>query len=94
LRQYAARYPDARASLQTWEARTLAATWRSTADVRNTFPDADPVKVASGKIVHAFNIQHNEHRLVAAIHFNTGMVWVLRIMTHREYSRNAWKDQL
>ena len=94
LRQYAARYPGARASLETWEKRTLAATWRCTADVRKTFPDVDPVKVASGKIVHVFNIQRNEHRLVVALHFNTGMVWVLRIMTHREYGRNVWKDQL
>lgn len=94
LREYAAKYPRARASLATWEHRTLGAVWTSTADVRRTFPDVDPVKVASGNTVHVFNIQRNEHRLVAAIHFNTGLVYVLRVMTHRDYSRDAWKDQL
>jgi mRNA interferase HigB len=41
-----------------------------------------------------FNIEHNRHRLIAAIHFNTQTVYVLRIMTHQEYSRNRWKEEL
>jgi mRNA-degrading endonuclease HigB of HigAB toxin-antitoxin module len=32
--------------------------------------------------------------LIAAIHFNMQTVYVLRIMTHREYDRGRWKEEL
>jgi mRNA interferase HigB len=44
--------------------------------------------------VYVFNIERNRHRLIAAIHFNTETVYVLRIMTHKEYDRDRWKDEL
>ena len=94
LREYAKRHPQARPSLEHWQRVTLAADWRNPADLKATFNDVDPVTVSSGNTVYVFNIQRNEHRLIAAIHFNTGMVYVLRIMTHREYDRGQWKDEL
>lgn len=94
LHNYAQAYPQAKSSLTTWQMRGTEARWITPADVRQTFNDADPVTVSSGNTVYVFNIQRNEHRLIAAIHFNTGMVFVLRIMTHREYDRGRWKDEL
>lgn len=94
LRAYAEQYPSASASLEHWEKITLAADWTHPADVKNTFRDADPVQVASGNTVYVFNIERNRHRLVAAIHFNTEIVYVLRIMTHQAYDRNQWKVEL
>lgn len=94
LRQYAKAYPQARTSLEHWERVVLAAEWRNPADVKATFNDVDPVTVGSGNTVYVFNIQRNEHRLVAAIHFNTGQVYVLRLMTHKAYDRSPWKDEL
>ncbi len=93
LTEYAAKFPQARPSLDTWLARVRAAEWRTPADVMKTFNDADMVTVASGNSVHLFNIQRNEHRLIAAIHFRTSIVYVLRIMTHREYDRDRWKEE-
>ncbi len=94
LREYAEQYPAARASLLHWEKTVLAASWRHPADLKLTFNAVDAVKVASGHTVYVFNIEQNAHRLVAAIHFNTGMVFVLRLMTHREYDRGHWKAEL
>lgn len=94
LREYARQFPQARASLRHWERTVLAAEWSNPADLKATFNDVDPVTVASGGTVYVFNIQKNEHRLIAAIHFNTGMVYVLRIMTHRAYDRHRWKEEL
>ena len=62
--------------------------------LKTSFNDVDPVTVNSGRTVYVFNIEHNRHRLIAAIHFNTQTVYVLRIMTHREYDRERWKDEL
>ena len=94
LREYTARYPAAQSSLDHWEHTTLWAQWESPPDVKRTFNDVDPVKVRSGNTVYVFNIQGNAHRLVAAIHFNTQIVYVLRLMTHREYDKGHWKDEL
>ena len=94
LREYARNYPPAKASLLHWEKTVLAAVWTSPSDLKQSFNDVDPVKVGSGNTVYVFNIARNAHRLIAAIHFNTEMVFVLRIMTHREYDRGHWKEEL
>jgi mRNA interferase HigB len=52
------------------------------------------VRVASHRPVVVFNIGGNAYRLVAAIHYNKQVVYVLRIMTHAEYDRGEWKKQL
>lgn len=94
LREYAEQHPTAKASLLHWEKTVLAATWGNPADLKQTFNDVDAVKVASDNTVYVFNIERNAHRLVAAIHFNTGMVFVLRLMAHTEYDRGSWKAEL
>ena len=58
------------------------------------FPSADWVTVRSGRKVVVFNVAGNEFRLVCALHFNTGMVFALRFLTHAEYSQESWKDEL
>ena len=94
LKDYAVKYPTARSSLETWARRVLSSNWRTPVDVKAAFNDVDPVTVKSGRTVYVFNIERNRHRLVAAIHFTTGMVYALRLMTHREYDRESWKDDL
>jgi mRNA interferase HigB len=58
------------------------------------FPHADAVKVASGRDVIVFNIKGGRYRLIVAIHFNRGMVFILRFLTHAEYDTDQWKGQL
>jgi mRNA interferase HigB len=41
-----------------------------------------------------FNICGNKYRLICAMHFNTGKVFLLRFLTHAEYDKDQWKDQL
>ena len=74
--------------------RTRTGQWNNIIDLRRTFPSADAVLVASGRPVIVFNIAGNRYRLVTAIHFNTKFVYVLRFLTHAEYSQDSWKDQL
>jgi mRNA interferase HigB len=94
LREFWQTHADAEASLRMWTQKVTAAQWRSFADVRKTFPNADTVRVASGRQVVVFNIAHNRYRLVAAVHYNTQIVYTLLLLSHRDYERNAWKDQL
>jgi mRNA interferase HigB len=41
-----------------------------------------------------FNICGNAYRLICAIHYNTGKVFLLRFLTHAEYDKDRWKDEL
>jgi mRNA interferase HigB len=94
LREYYARHPDTRSWLDNWYKIVSGDKWRSLEDVRRTFPHADMVKVGSGKVVTVFNVCGNRHRVIAAIHYNTGKVFILRLMPHTEYSRDQWKEWL
>lgn len=62
--------------------------------MRRAFPSADLVAVRSGRKVVVFNVGGNEFRLLCVVHFNTGMVFALRFLTHAEYSKDHWKDEL
>ncbi len=62
--------------------------------VRRDFPSADGVPVGGGEMVIVFNIGGNKYRLVTAIHYNTGILYTLRVPTHADYNRGRWKHQL
>jgi mRNA interferase HigB len=94
LRDYWQAHREAEASLRTWAQQTRAAEWRTFAEVRRTSPSADTVTVGSGRTVVVFNIAHNRYRLIAAVHYNTRIVYALVILTHKEYDRGTWRDQL
>ena len=50
--------------------------------------------VQSGKPVIVFNVCGNTYRLIVAMHFNSQMAYTLRFLTHAEYDRDDWKDEL
>jgi mRNA interferase HigB len=50
----------------------------------------------SGQTVCVFDIGGNRFRLIAFVSYSKAKVYVLRIMTHKEYDkgRQQWKDDL
>lgn len=94
IRDFMAKHPDAAPALDSWYKVTRKAVWTNLQDVRRIYPHADLGTVASGNKATIFNISGNKYRLVAAMHYNTRRVYVLRILTHAEYSKGAWKDSL
>lgn len=94
LREYGRRFPKAVGPLDRWSRLTCSAAWNSLTDTRKTFPNADQVKVRSGRTVTVFNIGGNDFRLITAIHYNHRLVFVLNFLTHAEYSKDNWKDLL
>ena len=91
---YAKQHPNAAANLSAWFTVASAAKWQSIADVRKVFPHADLATVGSSKTVTIFNIAGNRHRLIAAIHYNTRSAFILKILTHADYSKDRWKNDL
>jgi len=94
LRDAAEQYPKAAKYLAAWAATVRAAAWRNMADVRGCYGSADVVHVRSRKPVIVFNVCGNTYRLVVAMHFNRQMAYTLRFLTHAEYDRGGWKDEL
>jgi mRNA interferase HigB len=96
LREFGDKWPAAAGALRDWYKLTSAAAWRSFADVRATFGQTDQVKLRSGQTVCVFDIGGNKFRLVAFISYAKGKVYVLRVMTHKDYDRGRqqWKNEL
>ena len=94
LKSFADEFPDSADWLKNFARVVKRASWRSIQEVRHVFSHADAVLVESGKITTVFNVKGNEYRLVVAIHYNTGVMYILRFMRHAEYSRGAWKKSL
>ena len=57
------------------------ADWKSTADVKRRYASASVV--SAERIV--FNLKGNDYRLVVAVDFEKGIVWIKWIGTHAEY---------
>ena len=87
LREFWAEHPDAEASLRSWYRVAKQARWQRFTDVRAHYRSADQV----GKFT-VFNIAGNAYRLITVIHFNTGRVYVRRVLTHAAYTRGTWQD--
>lgn len=94
LRDFWMRHPEARKPLKDWFRVAEAAQWRNFADVRQTLVAADTAKVASGHTVTIFDIGGKKFRLIAAVHYNTGVVYALMVLTHPEYDAGKWKARL
>ena len=87
-------HADAAPSLIAWYNTARKAQWKSVMDVRKSYPHADAVKIASGRTVTVFNIAGNKYRLVTGIHYDRNKIFVLRVMDHKQYSLNRWKETL
>jgi mRNA interferase HigB len=81
LRQFWTRRPNAEIPLRAWYALASRAAWEKPADIKEAYRNAS--FVANNRVV--FNIKGNDYRLVVAVHYNRGMMFIRFIGTHREY---------
>lgn len=94
LKAMAARFPQAAQWLDSFRKITRAAKWQSIMEMRAIYPHADAVTVRSQRTVIVLNVAGNKYRLIIAAHFNQQMIYTLRFLTHAEYSKNQWKNDL
>jgi len=81
LRDCWQRHPAAQAPLRSWYALASRAEWRTPADVKAAYRNAS--FIANNRVV--FNVKGNDFRIVVAVHYNRGMMFVRFVGTHREY---------
>lgn len=94
LREFWTRHTDAELALRGWYRKASKAGWRHLSDVRVDYPHADQVLVASGRTVVVFNICGNKYRLVADVLYGVQVIYVCKVLTHAEYSKDRWKENL
>lgn len=75
--------PAVKAALDAWFYEARKARWKNAADIKRSYASASIV--TAERVV--FNIKGNAYRLVAAIDFEKGIVWIKWIGTHKDYDR-------
>lgn len=72
-----------KAALDAWFDEVRRARWNSSADVKRDYRTASIV--SADRVV--FNIKGNDYRLVVAIDYEKGIVWIKWIGSHAGYDR-------
>jgi mRNA interferase HigB len=88
LNDFTLRHPESRSALAHWYRLIKGERFSSFVDLKRVFATADQV----GKFT-VFNVGGNKFRLVAAIHYNRGKVYIRHVLTHHEYNRGQWKEK-
>ena len=81
LRECWRRHPDAEVPLRAWYAIARRAIWRRPGGIKAAYRNASII--ANNRVV--LNIKGNDYRLVVAVHYNRGMMFIRFVGTHREY---------
>ena len=82
-------HPERAASLSAWykTVKNAATDWKHFRDVKSTWKNSDNVGICVG-----FDISRNECRLIAYINHKSHKVFILHILSHAEYGKEAWKN--
>ncbi|TGE13925.1 type II toxin-antitoxin system HigB family toxin [Hymenobacter elongatus] len=83
LREFWEQYPAAALPLQVWYKDTSQAVWHTPNDVKAQHGNASIV--GNNRVV--FNIKGNDFRLVVAINYAAGIVFIRFIGTHAHYDK-------
>jgi mRNA interferase HigB len=83
LRHYWENHSDAEDALKTWYYDASRADWQSPADVKESHRNASIV--ANNRVV--FNVKGNKYRLIVAIRYDIGIIFIRFIGTHAEYDQ-------
>ncbi|MCU7251429.1 type II toxin-antitoxin system HigB family toxin [Pseudomonas koreensis] len=81
LKVFWERYPETEQPLLAWIDEARKANWTTTADIKAHFASASILK--SRRVV--FNIKGNDFRLIAAVAYRFGAVYIKFIGTHKQY---------
>jgi len=81
LKEFWERYPDAEQSLKAWLDEAKNATWETSHDIKARYANASILK--DRRVI--FNIKGNDYRLVVAVAYRFGAIYVKFIGTHKEY---------
>jgi len=77
------RRADAEQPLRAWYDDVKRAKWRVPSDIKSVYRNAS--FVGDNRVV--FNIKGNDYRLVVAVNYATGIVYIRFVGSHAQYDR-------
>jgi mRNA interferase HigB len=83
LRAFWGKHPNAEVPLRAWYALASRAHWKTPADIKAVYRNAS--FTANNRVV--FNIKGNDYRLVVAVRYDRGLMYVRFVGAHRQYDR-------
>jgi mRNA interferase HigB len=83
LSSYWEKHPDAEQPLKAWHDEAVQANWKTPQDIKNQYASASIL--AKNRVV--FNIKGNHHRLIVALAYQFGALYIKFIGTHAEYDK-------
>lgn len=83
LKEFWRLHPKAEKPLRAWYADAKQSTWQSPTAIKVIYKNASIV--ANNRVV--FNINGNDYRLVVAINYRFGILYIRFIGTHKEYDK-------
>jgi mRNA interferase HigB len=83
LKEFWARHPVSEKMLRAWYADAKQSIWKSPQHIKNNYKNASII--SNNRVV--FNIKGNNYRLVAAINYDFGIVYIRFVGTHSEYDK-------
>jgi len=83
LREFWGKHPDAQQPLQAWYFDVKHSRRESPADIKNIYRNAS--FLAGNRVV--FNIKGNKYRVIAAVQYNFGIVYIRFVGTHKAYDK-------
>ncbi len=83
LRDFWERHSDAEDALRAWYQDANQAQWKTPEDIKRVYASASIV--GNNRVV--FNIKGNQYRLIVAVNYPLGIVYIRFIGSHREYDK-------
>ena len=87
LREFWEQHPDSQTPLDAWHKRAEKTDWRNFAELKADYRTADLV----GPYV-VINVGGNKYRLILEIFFESSVILVRHVLTHKEYDLGLWKE--
>lgn len=83
MREFWEAHAGSRQSLQAWYEDASHASWLSPTDIKAVYRNASII--ANNRVV--FNIKGNDYRLIVAVNYRFGILYIRFVGTHAEYDR-------
>lgn len=83
LTTYWEKHRDAEQPLRAWYDEAIKAEWKTPQDIKNQYASAS--FLPNNRVV--FNIKGNDHRLIVAVAYRLGVLYIKFVGTHKDYDR-------
>ncbi len=83
LREFWKIHADAEQPLRSWHTKVKLSEWRTSNDIKIDYRNAS--FIANNRVV--FNIKGNTYRLVAAINYDFGIIYIRFVGSHEDYDK-------